>query len=142
MILMTIGTTEMAKKIICSSCGKTHEYNSICICRANTNRNEYQRSYYEKNKEIQKALSSKRWKSMRSYVIHRDGGHCQRCRIKFGLINDEQLQVHHIKPRIEYPELMYEEENLITLCKTCNLQIGTAEKLDFIQVKKIQEFNL
>ncbi|WP_009968574.1 HNH endonuclease, partial [Bacillus subtilis] len=56
---------------------------------------------------------------------------CQRCLIKYSIVNSSELQVHHIKPRIDYPELMFEESNLITLCKTCNLQLGTSGELDF-----------
>ena len=41
-------------------------------------------------------------------------------------MNTRNLQVHHIKPRKEYPELMFEPDNLITTCKTCNLQMGTS----------------
>lgn len=67
---------------------------------------------------------------MRKMVIQEDGGVCQRCFIKFEIINSTELQVHHIKPRIEFPELMYERSNLITICKTCNLQLGLKE-LDF-----------
>lgn len=49
---------------------------------------------------------------------------CQRCYIKYGIINGDELQVHHIKPRITHPELMYDEDNVITLCKSCNVQLG------------------
>jgi 5-methylcytosine-specific restriction endonuclease McrA len=119
----------MSKKKFCS-CGKLVAVNETCSCKQNTNRNEYQRKYYEKNKDVLKPLSTARWRKLRSLIIKRDKGCCQRCLIKYGIINGDNLQVHHIKPRIEYPELMFEESNLITLCKTCNLQIGLKE-LDF-----------
>jgi 5-methylcytosine-specific restriction endonuclease McrA len=102
-----------------------------CSCKERTNRNEYQRDYYQKNKEVLKPLSSTRWRKLRKLIISRDGGLCARCFSKYGIINGDNLQVHHIKPRIEFPHLMFDEENLITLCKTCNLQIGTAHELDF-----------
>lgn len=51
--------------------------------------------------------------------------------------------MHHIKSRKNFPELMFDDENLITLCKTCNLQLGTKDKLDFeIRNKEELEFNL
>ncbi len=34
------------------------------------------------------------------------------------------LQVHHIKPRSDYPELVYEHSNLVTLCQSCNTSLG------------------
>ncbi len=30
-----------------------------------------------------------------------------------------------------YPELKWNESNLATLCRTCNAQLGTKDKLDF-----------
>lgn len=119
-----------SKKKICS-CGRMISFTETCSCKKNQNRNAYQKQYYKKNKEILKPLSSTRWRKLRSLIIKRDKGLCQRCLIKYGILNGDNLQVHHIKPRIEYPELMFEESNLITLCQTCNLQLGTNEKLDF-----------
>lgn len=120
----------MAKKKICSSCGKIIDFNEVCSCKRSKN-NEYKKLYRIKNKESLQPLSTKRWKKLRSLIIKRDKGCCQRCLIKFGIVNTKELQVHHIKPRIDYPELMFDESNLITLCKTCNLQLGTSGELDF-----------
>jgi 5-methylcytosine-specific restriction endonuclease McrA len=120
----------MAKKKICSHCGKMIDFNEVCSCKRSNN-NEYKKLYRQKNKESLKPLSTKRWKKIRSLIIKRDKGCCQRCLIKYGIINTKDLQVHHIKPRIDYPELMFDESNLITLCKTCNLQLGTSGELDF-----------
>jgi len=128
-ILISKKMRTMSKKKFCS-CGKLIGFNETCSCKSNKNRNEYQRNYYQKNKETLKPLSSARWKRLRPLIIKRDKGYCQRCFIKFNVINSSNLQVHHIKPRIEYPHLMFEESNLITVCKTCNLQIGLKE-LDF-----------
>lgn len=122
----------MSKKKICDKCGKLIDWNSTCSCKKdNTNQNEYKKQYYKKNKEVIKPITNARWRKLRSLIIKRDGGCCQRCLIKYGMINSENLQVHHIKPRTNYPELVYEESNLITLCKLCNLQLGTNEELDF-----------
>jgi len=126
------------KNLKTCSCGKLVDFSSICSCKTKTNRNEYQRNYYKKNKETSKPLNSTRWRKLRSLIIERDKGCCQRCLIKFRLINGSYLQVHHIKPRIDHPELMFEESNLITLCKTCNLQIGL-KKLDFEPLIKLEE---
>lgn len=93
--------------------------------------NATKRDYYRKNKETLKPLMSKRWSEFRLHIIARDNKMCKRCQIKYGIINSEKLQVHHIKSRIHYPELMYDEDNVITLCQTCNVQLGTSDKLDF-----------
>lgn len=131
------------KKKICS-CGKRIPFNETCSCKNNKNdRNKYQKEYYRKNKESLKLLTQKRWRDLRKVIMNRDGNYCQRCSIKFEIIELENLQVHHIKPRVEYPELTFEESNLITLCKTCNLQLGTKGILDFEpNERKDIEFNL
>ena len=56
---------------------------------------------------------------------------CQRCFIKYKIITCDDLTVHHILSRKHYPELIFEDENLICLCSTCNKQLGTKDKLDF-----------
>lgn len=131
----------MTKKMKTCSCGRIIGFNEICKCKENNHdRNQYQRDYYRKNKETLKPLSSTRWKKLRSLIIKRDGGSCQRCKIKYGIINSDELQVHHIKPRINFPELIFEESNLLTLCKTCNLQIGLKE-LDFEPEIDLESFD-
>lgn len=118
----------------CNGCGRKILLKNKCDKCTQSKRNErnhYMKNYYQDNKEIQSALTSKRWKQFRRLIIQRDKGICQRCLAQKNIFNNESLQVHHIKPRIKYPELMYDENNVITICKTCNLEIGTAETLDF-----------
>ncbi|WNM51534.1 HNH endonuclease [Staphylococcus phage S-CoN_Ph10] len=121
---------------VCSYCGRRYDANKQCICQVN-NSNEYSKQYYEQNKERKKQLNSKRWKTLRERIIKRDGGMCNRCWVSLNVIETKDLQVHHIKPRSEYPELMYDPNNLITVCKTCNLALGTKGSLDW----EVQKFN-
>jgi 5-methylcytosine-specific restriction endonuclease McrA len=93
--------------------------------------NSKKRTKSKDERERNKELTTKRWSKFRQRIIDRDGGHCQRCLIKYNIINSDKLQVYHLKPRIKYPELMYEQTNCLTLCATCNQQLGTAEQLDF-----------
>lgn len=85
-----------------------------------------QRKYYAENKDSEsyKAIHSLRWRRFRKQVIIADGGFCQRCFAKKGIYNFNDLEVHHIIPRATAPELAYDEDNVITLCKTCNLELG------------------
>ena len=46
----------------------------------------------------------------------RDDYTCQIC----GLRDPEIMEVDHIKPKIKYPELALEINNLITLCPNCH----------------------
>ncbi|PFU40195.1 HNH endonuclease [Bacillus cereus] len=81
----------------------------------------------------QKKHPSGTWKfqKLRKRVINRDKGHCQRCRILFDEMNFDDLQAHHIKSWRDFPELAYDELNLVTICKYCNLDLGNSNKLDF-----------
>lgn len=114
----------------CNTCGAKISLVENCT-KCNSSRNDYMKGYYHKNKETQNALNSKKWKNFRSMIIKRDKGICQRCFALRDIFISNELQVHHIKPRNKFPELMYDENNVITICKTCNLELGTQEYLDF-----------
>lgn len=115
------------RKKVCQRCGKIVDHNKACGC---FERKAYIKQYEEKNQQNSE-LRSARWARKRKYIINRDEGICQRCYIKYGIINNEELQVHHIIARSTNADLMYEDSNLITLCGTCNRQLGTKNKLDF-----------
>ena len=94
----------MARKIICPDCGKVvDELGHDCPKKDKKRKeyNKYKREYYEKNKELISKLTSAKWRKFRKRIIKRDGNLCLRCYSKYGLINSENLEVHHIKPRIE-----------------------------------------
>lgn len=120
----------MARMTICGHCMKPHDDTKRCPCRikAGKQRNK------EKNInsiETTKFYKSAAWRKLRLAIINRDESHCQRCFIKYNVITTSLLQVHHIKPRVSYPELRFEKTNLICLCQTCNLELGESGKLDF-----------
>lgn len=114
------------RKTICRYCGKIADSKHNCPGKekARQESNARRREYRRKNIETLKPLESRKWRKLRLRIIARDNHICQRCYIKYNIINGDQLQVHHIKPRIYYPELTFEEDNIITLCKTCNIQLG------------------
>jgi 5-methylcytosine-specific restriction endonuclease McrA len=85
---------------------------------------------YQRN-EKDNPLKTTRWNKLRKQVLVEDKYLCQRCLFKYNLANSKELQAHHIKSRKNYPDLVFERSNIITLCKTCNLQLGTSDKLDF-----------
>lgn len=120
----------MAMNKLCSACGAIIPVSSTCGCKKKDVTKRVKR-YYENNPDELKFLNSKAWKRKRMYIIRRDLGICQRCYHKFNKLNSKQLQVHHIKSRLDYPNLRLDDNNLITLCKTCNLELGTSNKLDF-----------
>ena len=107
-------------QIQCSSCGQMYELNSKCDCRKRYNKQRSDGFY-----------TTKKWRTLRAKVIKRDEAHCQRCIAKHNIVITSQLEVHHIKPRSTYEHLQYEPTNLVTLCKSCNLELGVQEQLDF-----------
>ena len=122
------------RKVVCKYCNKVvSESGHDCIY-SNHNRkkyNKYRKGYIEKNSYTIAPILTKRWRSLRLHILDRDKYHCQRCLIKFGIINGENLEAHHIKSRLNHPELMFDEHNIIAICRTCNVQLGTKDKLDF-----------
>ncbi len=57
----------------------------------------------------------------RTAVFIRDDYTCRKCGIKSGIGRKIYLHAHHIKSVSQYPELIYEIDNGITLCKNCHL---------------------
>ena len=112
------------KKTTCS-CGRINPMGSTCKCKRE------KRSEYMKNYDRDPLLSTRKWLRKRLSIIKRDKGLCQRCLALYGEYNGKELQVHHIKSRKDYPELTFDDNNLITVCKMCNLKLGTKNVLDF-----------
>ncbi|MCI8374848.1 MAG: HNH endonuclease [Lachnospiraceae bacterium] len=61
---------------------------------------------------------SSRWKRKREHILKRDSYICQWCK-RYGKIVDAST-VHHVKHVDEYPELAFEDDNLISLCTGCH----------------------
>lgn len=64
---------------------------------------------------------------------------CQRCLVKFGELNADNLEAHHIMPRSKYPELELDPDNIVILCKPCNLQLGNSGTVDWDRNKEVKE---
>jgi hypothetical protein len=54
---------------------------------------------------------------LRGRVLERDGFMCVDCGSSIA------LEVHHIKPVKDFPELEFETDNCITLCRSCHIEI-------------------
>lgn len=61
---------------------------------------------------------STRWKKKRMKILRRDSFLCQECK-RYGK-HVEAVTVHHIKHAEEFPELAYQDDNLISLCSACH----------------------
>lgn len=72
--------------------------------------------WYENNGigETVKKRNNYAYRMWRGLVLKRDGFRCQQCG------STEDLNVHHIMPFAQYPELRFEVSNGITLCENCH----------------------
>ena len=61
---------------------------------------------------------SKRWRRKRMRILRRDGFRCRECG-RYGLAVDATT-VHHAWPAEDFPELEWEDWNLISLCSGCH----------------------
>ena len=65
-----------------------------------------------------KIKKSKEYKQWRKQVYENDFFACQSCGYK-----GKQIVAHHIYPFADYPDLRFEVENGITLCRACHLSL-------------------
>lgn len=59
-----------------------------------------------------------RWQRKRAAILRRDKYLCQDCK-RYGRTR-EAKEVHHIKHLEDFPELAYDNDNLISLCSACH----------------------
>lgn len=60
----------------------------------------------------------KRWKMKRNAILKRDNYKCIECK-RIGITKSADM-VHHINPSDKYPELFWDNRNLISLCNKCH----------------------
>lgn len=70
--------------------------------------------------ETQRIKRSLKYKQWRRDVFERDNWTCRDCRVRGGV-----LHAHHIKPKSIYPELMFDVDNGLTLCRECHKKTDT-----------------
>lgn len=63
-----------------------------------------------------------RWMRLSEKIVKRDNYECQLCSS-----SKAKIDVHHIYSAYDYPELFWEETNLITLCRRCHIEVEGTE---------------
>lgn len=74
--------------------------------------------------EHRKYYASTIWKNLRRARLHLDGGMCVKCRSR-GRVTPA-TEIDHIRPVSERPDLVYQIENLRSLCRPCHQAVTRA----------------
>ena len=72
--------------------------------------------------------ASPRWLKLRHAMLSHHGARCQCCGVAFP---EATVQVDHILPRRDYPELALDPANLQILCRACTLGKGAHDTTDW-----------
>ena len=94
-------------KKACPYCGRIHDKRNECG-RAPVRHKRFSDANNLRNKGA--------WKKVKKLANDRDGNMCVLCFLE-GAFNVEELETHHIVPINDDPELAYELENLVTVCR-------------------------
>ena len=86
------------------------------ISRANSG----EKSYYWKGGLSRNKQGTPKYRQWRSDIFQRDNWTCQTCGTRSGEGTSIFLEPHHIKSWAKYPELRYNLDNGITLCRECH----------------------
>jgi 5-methylcytosine-specific restriction enzyme A len=71
--------------------------------------------------DIERFKNKKLWLQLKSKKLY-ENGKCEICN------SDKELVIHHILPRFSNPELTFDYENLMVLCKECHIKIHSEDK--------------
>ena len=66
---------------------------------------------YRNNRRKMLRIKHRRWK--------KNGGRCEECLQQFG---ENELEIHHVIPVSEHPELVASADNIRLLCHQCHLR--------------------
>lgn len=69
-------------------------------------------------KQADPFYKNRSWKRKRETVLRRDGYLCREC-ARYGK-STAATTVHHIYPRVDYPEHKLNTNNLLSLCNSCH----------------------
>lgn len=125
----------------CSKCRKKIPYGQrlckACSLEKGKENREHIKKYNQNLKESDDLLKTQAWKKTRNLIIDRDK-FCVLCSQR-NTIETRNLQVHHIRKRVDAPELMYDPENLVTLCKKCHEEV---EEMPVRDQKELFKYSL
>lgn len=80
-----------------------------------------------KNRKVRDSTATRKW---REAVLDRDSNTCQHCGKPGG-----KLQAHHIKEFATHPELRFDIDNGLTLCKRCHMTLHSLGKKPLVTLR-------
>lgn len=105
---------------VCSKCGRIHPRGVKCVFQFESVPAE------KKEDEIKKLRRKNAW-TKKSIQIREQGKYlCEYC-LKHGMINYNQIEVHHIVPIKENTDIWLDDGNLIALCREHHEQAEKGE---------------
>lgn len=115
----------------CSRCGRIHSYNYKC-----------NKGKIYKHNEIDKLRSSTRWTNKSIEIREASKYLCSVC-LDQGILNYDNIEVHHIEKLQDRPDLLLENDNLICLCKYHHKKAdnGKLEKEYLLKLVKLRDNN-
>ena len=78
--------------------------------------------------ERQRQYASSEWRAVMRAVYARDSYTCQRCGAEKS--TPRSLHAHHIAPWAGHPELRFDLNNIVTLCRSCHHWVHSAANVD------------
>jgi hypothetical protein len=126
----------------CSYCGNIHDKTFDCPKKPKT---KYGKGYTKERSDIDKLRNTRRWRSKSLEIRKRDKGLCQVCiRELYNTdtrYNMHTIEVHHIYFISENIRRMYDNNNLISLCKYHHVMAETGDipKSVLLNIAKEQE---
>lgn len=122
-------------KTFCLDCNKQLKNRYAKYCRSCFGKHQSQENHPNWKDNATVKQRGMRWtyeyRIWRQSVLKRDKYHCQMPQCN----KDYNLQVHHIETMKKSPDMIYNINNGITLCKDCHLSIASKEQ-DYEQIFK------
>ena len=104
--------TQRARIAVCPVCGKEvraiHEYKGRKSVYCS------KECWAKRGKRVKRIVRTPEFRKWKSEVFKRDNFTCQMCGAK------TMLEAHHIKEKVNFPELEYDVDNGICLCNDCH----------------------
>ena len=115
----------------CSRCGKIHDYNYKC-----------NKGKIYKHNAIDRLRSSAKWTNKSIEIREASNYLCSVC-LDEGIINYDNIEVHHIVKLQDNQDLFLENNNLISLCKYHHKQAdeGKLDKDYLINLVKLRDLD-